>query len=294
MTVCHRRVSHCGNIQPVISVVIAVRNGLPWLEDQLSAVAAQECASEWEALVCDNGSTDSSAEVAYAWAERSERFRFVDASSRPGPAAARNTGVRCARGDLLAFCDADDVVQPGWLEAMRLALADADVVAGSFEMKSLNGGPESVPQPAVTSQLGQLPAGLAANLGVRQVAFEAVGGFAEELKTGEDIDLCWRMQIAGSVFATEPRAVVAKRERESGRALFKHGFVHGRGSVELYRRHRSAGIHPDFHQSIRAWGWIVLEVPRIYRKDLRRRWLRAVGVRLGRLVGSAEKLVFFP
>ena len=92
---------------------------------------------------------------------------------RPGTPA-------CGRpeGDLLAFCDADDVVQPGWLSAVASALEDADVAAGVFDFWSLNGRPASTLQPAATWQLGFLPAGLGANLGVRRHAFEEVGGFA--------------------------------------------------------------------------------------------------------------------
>ena len=166
----------------MISVVIAVRDGMPWLEEQLRALESQECPVEWEVVVADNGSHDSSAQVVSSWEKRSRAFRLVDASSRPGPSAARNMGAAAARGDSFAFCDADDVVQPGWLAAIHSALGSADVVAGAFDHGSLNGGPPTAPSPAATRQLGQIPAGLAANLGVRRAAFEAVGGFDEDLQ----------------------------------------------------------------------------------------------------------------
>ncbi len=102
----------------MISVVVAVRDGLPWLDDQLAALAAQHCESDWEVVVADNGSADASADLVREWGDRCTAIRLVDASARRGPAAARNIGVESARGDLLAFCDADDVVQPGWLSAM--------------------------------------------------------------------------------------------------------------------------------------------------------------------------------
>ena len=78
----------------MISVVVAVRNGLPWLDEQLRALASQECDSEWEVVVADNGSTDASAATVRAWGGRSGAIRLVDASERRGPAAARNIGAR--------------------------------------------------------------------------------------------------------------------------------------------------------------------------------------------------------
>jgi GT2 family glycosyltransferase len=278
----------------MISVVVAVRDGLPWLDDQLAALAAQHCESEWEVVVADNGSADASAELVCEWGDRCRAIRLVDASARRGPAAARNIGVESARGDVLAFCDADDVVQPGWLSAIASSLADADVVAGAFELGSLNGGERGTPSPAVTRQIGNLPAGLAANLGVRRPAFEAVRGFDEDLHAGEDIDLCWRLQLAGFKFATEQKAVVAKRERETGSGNFRQGITHGRSVPRLYRKHRAAGVTRDLKGALKSWGWLVIQAPRLLDPVRRRRWLRVAGVRIGRLIGSAENRVFSP
>jgi len=278
----------------MISVVVAVRDGLPWLDEQLRALVAQECDSDWEIVVADNGSTDASAATARAWGARSVAVLLVDASARRGPAAARNIGASSARGDLLAFCDADDVVQPGWLQAMSTALGGADVVAGAFELGSLNGGDRGIPSPAVTRQLGDLPAGLAANLGVTRKAFEAVGGFDENLKVGEDIDLCWRLQQEGFRFSTEPEAVVSKRERATGAEAFRQGISHGRSGPRLYSKHRTAAIRRDLAGALKAWGWLVLQIPWLFDSGHRKRWLRVVGVRIGRLVGSVENRVFYP
>ena len=187
----------------MISVVVPVHNGMPWLEDQLVALVAQQCPEPWEVVIADNGSTDRSAAFARDWADDHENFRLVDASTVEGAPAARNAGVQAAAGELLVFCDADDVVQPGWLASFAKALDEVDVVAGVFDFWSLNGLRTSPDQPASMRQLGFLPAGLGANLAVRRQAFEAVGGFAEELLVGEDIDLCWRLQLAGYRFVID-------------------------------------------------------------------------------------------
>ena len=120
-------------------------------------------------VVVDNGSTDASVTVGRL-GRRFRAVRWIDGSRIPGPGAARNAGVRAAGGDLLAFCDADDMVQPGWLAACVSALADADVAAGVFDFWSLNGlgiRPSSRPPPAAgipprrpRCQPGRAPTGL--------------------------------------------------------------------------------------------------------------------------------------
>ena len=105
--------------RPLISVVVPVLNGMPWIEHQLLALSTQEVPVEWEVMVADNGSDGRDPRLASSTGpERDPRFRLVDASARRGAAAARNLGVRSARGGLLAFCDADDVVRPGWVASM--------------------------------------------------------------------------------------------------------------------------------------------------------------------------------
>jgi glycosyltransferase involved in cell wall biosynthesis len=285
----------------MISVVLPVRDGMPWLDGQLTALAAQECDESWEVVVADNGSTDASVALAHEWADRDPRIRVLDASALPGPSAARNAGVRQAGGELLAFCDADDIVQPGWLAALVTALGEADVVAGTFDLTSLNGagagagdGATDDTSPAATSQLGFLPAGLAANLAVRRHAFEAVGGFDEAMFVGEDIDLCWRLQLRAFRFAVADGAVVAKRERPGLGPLFGRALAYGRCGPKLYRRYRARGARRDLAGSAKSWLWLVVALPRLGGGDVRRRWVRAAGVRIGRLVGSVSEWAFFP
>jgi GT2 family glycosyltransferase len=279
----------------VISVVMPVLNGMPWIQDQLEALAGQQCAEPWEVVVADNGSTDAGPAVMAAYAERFPALRVVDASGRRGPGAARNAGVAVAAGDRLVFCDADDVVAPGWLSALAAGLEEADVVAGTFDLARLNGGPVDVgPVPAATAQLGFLPAGLASNLGVRRAAFDAVGGFDETFRVGEDVDCCWRLQLAGYRFAHVEGAVVARREPGPLGAVFRQALAYGRSGPRLYRRHRVAGARRAGRAALRSWAWLVLSLPRLSDDQIRRQWVRAVGVRVGRLVGSVEHGVVFP
>ncbi len=279
----------------MISVIVPVRNGQPWLEDQIRALVEQEYPDPWELIICDNGSTDDSAGLAARWAERYPWIRCLDAATIHGAPAARNAGVRAARGDLLLFCDADDVVQPGWLASCARALTEVDVVAGVFDFWSLNGLDASPPKPASMRQLGFLPAGLGANLAVRREAFESVGGFAEELLIGEDIDLCWRLQLEGYRFVIEFGAVVAKRERPGFQEVFRQAAAYGRSGPALYRRHRRTGAKRNLGGAAKSWLWLVVLSPRLARAGGQRiEWARAAGMRTGRLAGSLRERVFFP
>jgi glycosyltransferase involved in cell wall biosynthesis len=276
------------------SVIVPVRNGMPWLDEQLAAIVAQRCDAPWEVLVVDNGSTDGSAACAQAWAGHHPALRVVDAPEARGAAGARNHGATVADGRFLLFCDADDTVAPGWVAAFLRALERADVVAGTFAFGAFGAAPRA-PVPAATGQLGFLPAALGANLGVRRSAFGAVGGFREDLAVGEDIDLCWRLQLDGFHFAVADDAVVAKRNRGSPWATFRRSLAYGRSDVTLFVLYRRSGMRRQLRRSLRSWAWLLVHVPALARPGpTRDDWAHAAGVRVGRLWGSLASRTFFP
>jgi len=278
----------------MISVVVPVRNGMPLLEEQLRALAAQDCAEPWEVVVSDNGSTDGSLAFARDWAAIHPNVAVVDASGLTGASAARNAGVEVASGEYLAFCDADDVVLAGWLSACVDALRNADLAAGQFDFWSLNNIPPAPPVRAATRQLGFLPAGLGANLAVRRGPFEEVGGFDEDFVPGEDIDLCWRLQLRGFRFAEAPGAVVAKRARSDFRSVFRQAYAYGQCGPLLHKRYRKAGAGRDLSGAAKAWLWLLVSLPRVAQPTRRIEWARGAGMRLGRIEASIRLRVFFP
>jgi GT2 family glycosyltransferase len=279
---------------PLISVVVPVRNGMPWLENQLQALSTQEVPAQWEVMVSDNGSEDGTRSCVERWSERDSRIHLVDASARRGAAAARNIGVQSARGGLLVFCDADDVVRPDWIASIGAALANADLVAGVFDFGALDGIRSSLPVPAATRQLGFLPFGLSANLAVRTEVFTSLQGFDEELGAGEDVDLCWRLQLAGYRFAVATDAVVEKRERAAGLPTFRAAWAYGRCGPRLYVRYRSKGMRRDLQGAAKAWVWLAATVPALIHRPRRRQWVRTFAIRSGRLSGSVHHRAFFP
>lgn len=281
----------------MISVILPVRNGMPWLHEQLRALAEQECPEPWEVVVADNGSTDESRLVAQEWVDRAHMIRLIDASKVKGAGATRNVGVRSARGEFLAFCDADDVVHPGWLAGHITALEHADVSGGVTDFWSLNGlAAASPPAPAIppaTSQFGFLPAGMSSNLAVRRHAFEDAGGFAEDLMTGEDNDLCWRLQLRGHRFVVNTDAVVARRDRRGFWEVFSRFTAYGRCGPVLYRRYRVHGLGRDLTVAAKTWVWLALSLPRLWQPEFRTHWASIAGWRTGRLLESLVQRVVF-
>jgi len=103
---------------PVVSVIIPAYNQAHYLAFALRSVLAQTLA-EWEAIVVDDGSTDNTREVAASFNDA--RIRYIHQANQ-GLSGARNTGVRAAQSEYLAFLDSDDELTPEFLQTCVGAL----------------------------------------------------------------------------------------------------------------------------------------------------------------------------
>ena len=106
----------------LVSVVMPVRNGARYIGEQLTALAAQSYHGPWELVVADNRCTDRTVSVVERFRSALPVVRLVEASTRVSLNHARNVGAAAAAGELLAFCDADDVADRDWLAALRARL----------------------------------------------------------------------------------------------------------------------------------------------------------------------------
>ncbi|SMF26334.1 Glycosyltransferases, probably involved in cell wall biogenesis [Cellulosimicrobium cellulans J34] len=234
------------SVPPVVSVVVPAFDAAATLGEQLEALAQQVGAPAFEVLLCDNGSRDATADVARGWRDKPpttpawSALRLVDASARRGPSAARNVGAAEARGTYLAFCDADDVAAPDWVAATHAALLEHPMVAGPWDLTRLNThyahvGDRTDP----TFRMAfwdELPTAGAGNLALRADVFAEVGGFDETLPVGEDIDLCWRVQLAGHALG-ESDAVMHVRMRTDLRSVFRQAYTYGRADRQLAHKY---------------------------------------------------------
>lgn len=101
---------------PRFSIVVPAYNAEATLVETLDAVLAQTCA-DWECIVVDDGSADTTHAVAGSFVARDCRFRVISQENR-GSAGAYNTGVRAAAGDWVVLCSADDILLPHHLATM--------------------------------------------------------------------------------------------------------------------------------------------------------------------------------
>ncbi|MEH1098448.1 glycosyltransferase [Micromonospora sp. CPCC 205561] len=286
---------------PTASVVIPARNAVAVLEGQLAALRKQEFDGRFEVIVADNGSTDDTAAVAVGWADRIPGLQVVDASARPGISHARNTGVAAAGGEYVLFCDADDEASPGWVQAMVDGLKQADVVGGRLDLDTLN--PPRVRAWRVDPALDRLPTtmdflpyAIGANIGVRTAVYRALGGFNEAYRgSHDDVEFCWRAQLASYRLGYVPQAVIRYRLRGDLRRLAAQRYGYGLSYAQLFRQYQdleitSGGVGTE----LRIWVGLLLQIPQMVTCTGRGRWIYQASWNAGRLRGSLRHRTLCP
>lgn len=199
-----------------VSVIVAVRDGERYLGEALLSLLAQSPRPQ-EVIVIDDGSTDASRRIAEEFGPP------VRVLTQPpsGIGAARNAGVASARGDLIAFLDADDL-WPAGAVASRLRAFDEspapDVVWGMVRHFR---SPDLDPERAARLQCppGLLPAHLPGGAFIARGAFERVGPFTVTLRVGEFVDWIARARELGVPEATVPDEVLHRRVHASNHTL---------------------------------------------------------------------------
>lgn len=191
----------------LLSVIVPTRNAMPYLSEALASVIAQRY-PHLEILVVDGASTDGSREVASAFPQ----VRLIEQTGT-GLGAARNSGLAAARGDLIAFLDADDH-WPADSLATRIAYLhahpDAPYVSGHVQRFVEPGTP--VPAAYANGWLDQpVPGYTPGAVLVRRSFCETVGPFDEQLRIGCDSDWLARAQDTGTVLRFVPQLVLHKR-----------------------------------------------------------------------------------
>lgn len=278
---------------PEVSVIVPARNAAATIGHQLTALAAQDFAGTWEVLVVDNGSTDDLAAAVAAFADRLPDLRVIPANGRAGVPHARNCGARAARADLLALCDADDEVEPGWLRAMVAGLQQCDHVGGLVDELTIN-------DPVVTAwkrprkrdglrvALGLLPYATGACCGVRREVFDAIGGWDESYaRGGNDVEFSFRVQLAGYRLCWVPDAVVHYRLRRSLRAHAAKCFRTALADAHLRRDFGRFGARGrTWSTRFRTWAKLLAITPAaVVREPERGRWVGMVAEEVGRAWG---------
>jgi glycosyltransferase involved in cell wall biosynthesis len=277
---------------PILSVIVSCRNSASTLAETLESIVTQEYHGWWELVVVDNGSTDNTAAVAQRFAERVDNFRLLVVPDPGYQARGLNYGIEHSVGDLLVFLDSDDVAAPGYLEHLVKAMEDAPFVGGAMDVERLNapwllGRRRRLQEDRIDVFCGYLPAVVGASMAARREAVEAVGRFDERLPTQHDLDISWRLHLAGFPATFVPAAQLHYRYRERLGAVFQQERGYGEGEVVLYRKFRDRGLRR------RGTVRVVVDYARtlsalrgIRSREGRGRFATQLGANLGRLEGS--------
>lgn len=215
--------------KPLISAIVCTHNRSDVLPSCLQSLVGQNLPPEqYEIIVVDNGSTDTTRAICDGYCKR-ENFRYVF-EAIPGLSQARNRGWQEARGDFIGYIDDDAVAEPQWLakalECFSLPLSP-DWVGGSVTLV-FEEGPPSWLTPYYYHALGWVDWGKKArtldpasewlvgcNSLFRRSILEKLGGFdtrlgrkKKQLLSGEEVQLHHRMRAAGAKFYYHPKVHV--------------------------------------------------------------------------------------
>lgn len=208
-----------------ISVIIPHLNQATALETCLDSLKAQTLGAElFEILVVDNGSTVPPTDIIGRYRNARMLYEF-----KPGPGPARNAGTRAAKGEILAFIDADCRAHPDWLRSIAQALqADQGGIALGGDVRIWRDGDKSLTAIAAYESIFAYRFKLyierhgfagTGNLAIRRTDFDVVGSFGG-IEIAEDMDWGQRACSAGVQFRYTPDMIVFHPARDSLRELY--------------------------------------------------------------------------
>jgi GT2 family glycosyltransferase len=226
---------------PAVTVVLAVRDRKKTIAECLESLLALDYPRDLlEILVVDNGSRDGTRAIVEKFGDA---VSIID-EPRPGPAAARNAGIRAARGEVVALTDSDCTVDPGWLRALVAPLGDhtVGIVGGLILARrpanraELFG--ESIHDHQAAIEETSAPYAITISWASRRDVLLEAGLFDETLKRSSDHEFAYRITALGYTIVFAPDAVAYHRNERSLGGLFREGWQHGFYGRPVARRHR--------------------------------------------------------
>jgi mycofactocin glycosyltransferase len=229
---------------PSVSIVIPVYRRPAEIKACLNSLQSLDYpADKLQIIVVDDASLDQTAAVV-----RQFDVRLIIEPRNRGQSAARNRGVAAAKGEIVAFLDSDCIAQPDWLQELvpyfqdpRVALVGG-YVDGYYRKKrmdryeqvcsALNMGDDTV-MGRGKNCVFYVPT---CNMLVRKTFYLQAGGLDENLRVGEDVDLCWRLMAAGHHLFYIPRGAVRHKHRNRLLAGYLRRFEYGTSEAALYAR----------------------------------------------------------
>ncbi len=225
---------------PLISVVVCVYNGEDYIEECLRACSRLQYAN-FEVLIVDDGSTDRTAEIARKLAAEFN-YRLISQPTNQGLSVARNVAIEAARGEIVAYLDADAMPDEDWLRYLSMTfLSYRYAVVGGPNLNPLSNTDisdciDNAPGNAKIVFLGgelcdHVPG---CNLAVRKSCLAYLGGFRPRYRAaGDDVDFCWRVIESGGSIGSSPGAMVWHYRRPTIAAYLKQQEGYGKAEAVL-------------------------------------------------------------
>jgi GT2 family glycosyltransferase len=225
---------------PKMSVVICAYNAEHTLQACLESLRRLRYPN-FEIVIVNDGSQDHTGAIA----QRFPEFRLIS-QENGGLSGARNVGIEASTGEIVAFTDADCVVDPDWLTYLAHTFANGGFVAiGGPNLSppedsrtaacvaASPGGPTHV---LLNEQVAEHIPGC--NMAFQKRVLQTVGGFDPLFRAaGDDVDLCWRLQNEGHVIGFSAAAVVWHFRRNTVRAYINQQMGYGAAEALLFFKH---------------------------------------------------------
>jgi O-antigen biosynthesis protein len=223
---------------PRITVVVCTYNGARTLRSCLDGLKLLDYPN-YEVIVVIDGSTDQSENIAAEY-----NVRIIKTENR-GLSSARNTGMREATGEIVAYIDDDAYPDPHWLTYLAsMFMTSSHAGVGGPNIAPVGDGP-------VAECVVNAPGGPAhvllmdllaehipgCNMAFRKSCIEAVNGFDPIFRVaGDDVDLCWRIQEKGWTIGFSPAAMVWHHRRNCLRNYWRQQQGYGQAEAMLERK----------------------------------------------------------
>jgi len=264
-------------MSPRVSVIVPIYNGESDLPELINCLQDQSYSPELlELLLVDNLSSDATATIIKSIASsrvyRGPRISYLTQRLRSSYAA-RNTGIRAAKGEILVFTDVDCRPQRDWVEHLIEALSDPAIGIVAGNIGSLEPGLTFIEKYSCRRKMlsqeftldnNYYPYGQTANIAVRREVFEEIGMFRPWLRSGGDADLCWRMlnESPWRLAYTRNKPTVLHRHRRTLSGLIAQFERYGGASVYLESLH-GHGLESSCQKPWRRLArWLIKELPK--------------------------------
>jgi glycosyltransferase involved in cell wall biosynthesis len=237
--------------EPLVSVIIPVRNEARFLEATIDSIRAQDYPGPIEVVVADGMSDDGTRDLLEHIVRADDRVRYVDNPTGRTPNGL-NLAVAAARGDIIVRCDGHAELPPAYIRtAVEILDKTGAVNVGGVQRATGTGWMQRAVAQAMTSRIGVGDARFhyggkpgptdTVYLGVfRRTALLAAGSFDETLTRNQDYELNIRLRDNGGVVWFDPTLQVVYHPRRSLGALWRQYYQYGTWKRQVVRKHPEA------------------------------------------------------